>query len=126
MLPYQDPEHEGNSAKYHSGKPCHTKGCKEPAGTHWSPHWCFRHNVERIDNISSTLETMVEKAKLAELVDKAVADWRRTCGNLIAENRALIRAAGGRVTVTKQQLEAPESHSGCQYHKDGSRTYTAT
>ena len=58
MIAYQDPAHDGNSAKYHSGKPCYTKGCKEPAGTWWSPLWCFKHNVERMDRITKSLEAI--------------------------------------------------------------------
>lgn len=30
-LAYADPDHEGNSAKYHTGKTCITKGCEQPA-----------------------------------------------------------------------------------------------
>lgn len=44
MLPYQDPAHEGNSAKYHTGKPCIMKGCKSPSGTWWGPDWFFCHH----------------------------------------------------------------------------------
>lgn len=52
---YQDRSDPLNSARYHTGKPCIEKGCSEPAGTAWSPLWCFRHNVERMDRISGFL-----------------------------------------------------------------------
>jgi hypothetical protein len=52
---YNDPECEGNSAKYHTGKVCVEPGCNEPAGTAWSPHWCMKHNIERIDRIDAQL-----------------------------------------------------------------------
>ena len=122
VLPYQDPAHDGNSAQYHSGKSCRTKGCKEPAGTWWSPLWCFRHNVERMDNISSTLESMADKARFSELVNKACEDWRRTVGNLLNERNAILRAAGGKVTATKEQ-HRDSKHWSHQSHRDGSETY---
>lgn len=52
MENYKNPDYEGNSSKYWTGKECIEKDCKEPAGTAWSPHWCFKHNVERIDKIN--------------------------------------------------------------------------
>jgi hypothetical protein len=58
MKPFEDPTHEGNSSKYHSGLPCDVDGCKEPAGTAWSPYWCFKHNVERMKNIDASLNKM--------------------------------------------------------------------
>lgn len=122
MLAYQDPAHEGNSAQHHSGKPCRTKGCTEKAGTWWSPLWCFKHNVERMDNISATLESMAEKAKFSELVNKAAEDWRRTVGNLLKERNAILRAAGGKVTATKEQ-HRDSKHWSHQSHRDGSETY---
>jgi hypothetical protein len=60
MPGYKDPNAEGNSAKYHTGKPCIEPGCNEPAGTGWGPHWCFKHNVERIDRISRQMEQINE------------------------------------------------------------------
>jgi len=56
---YNDPEHEGNSAKYHTGEICITPGCRNPAGTAWSPFWCFQCNVKRIDRIGNNLEKLV-------------------------------------------------------------------
>lgn len=56
---FNDPNDEGNSEKYHTGKPCIEKGCENPAGTWWSPYWCFKHNVERLDRVSGQLEDIL-------------------------------------------------------------------
>lgn len=58
LLAFEDPDHEGNSAAYRTGKTCIEKGCDEPAGTKWSPLWCFKCNVERIKRISASLEAL--------------------------------------------------------------------
>ena len=55
---YEDPAHEGNSPEYHTGKFCIEKDCVSPAGTLWSPLWCFKHNVERIRRIDLALEQL--------------------------------------------------------------------
>ncbi len=55
LKPSHDPDHEGNSAKHHTGKNCIEKGCVRPAGTLWSPLWCFNHNVERMRRIDRAL-----------------------------------------------------------------------
>lgn len=57
---YKDPDHPGNSPEHHTGKPC-IEGCGRPAGTHWSPHWCFQCNVERMDRINRNLEGIIER-----------------------------------------------------------------
>jgi hypothetical protein len=49
---YKDPHDEGNSAKYHAGKECIEEGCSKPAGTAWSPYWCFECNVKRIERVN--------------------------------------------------------------------------
>jgi len=56
-----DPSHEGNSAKYHTGKPCIIKGCDEPAGTAWGKYWCFKCNVKRMKDISDFLDNEVKR-----------------------------------------------------------------
>ena len=61
---YDDPEDKGNSAAYHTGKACVVPGCTEPAGTGWSPHWCFRHNAERMRRIHRGFASM--QASFAE------------------------------------------------------------
>lgn len=60
---YNDPKDRGNSAKYHTGKLCiglDGQKCEKPAGTWWSPYWCFGCNVKRIDRITASLEKIVE------------------------------------------------------------------
>lgn len=66
---YKDPNHRGNSPKYHTRKPCVTPGCGKPAGTWWSPLWCFEHNVERIDRIDDHLK-MLSQHPATRLRDK--------------------------------------------------------
>jgi len=61
MIAYQDPDHRGNSAKYHTGKSCIESGCERPAGTAWSKYYCFPCNVARIDRITRQLETITGK-----------------------------------------------------------------
>lgn len=60
MPGYNDPKDPNNSSWYHTGKECIEPGCTNPAGTAWSPYWCFEHNVERIDRISANLDRIVE------------------------------------------------------------------
>jgi len=58
MKPYQDRNDEGNGPLYNTGKKCIT--CHErPAGTAWSPHWCFECNVERMDRITRNMESIL-------------------------------------------------------------------
>jgi hypothetical protein len=54
LQPFEDPEHPGNGAQYQTGKPC-IEECGRPAGTWWSPFWCFECNVARIRRISAKL-----------------------------------------------------------------------
>ena len=56
MIAYQDSQHPGNGPDHHTGKLCIERGCDAPAGTAWSPFWCFKHNVERMDGIGRQLE----------------------------------------------------------------------
>ncbi len=56
---FEDPLHEGNSHKHHTGKACREVGCVNPAGTAWSPYWCFEHNVARLKRISAQLDDIV-------------------------------------------------------------------
>lgn len=106
MLAYQDANHAGNSAAHHSGKPCSVKGCKEPAGTAWSAHWCFQHNVERMDRISASLEDAVARAKFSEAVQTAIAQDRAQLLDAYATQHALIIAAGGKITVLPEHWRA--------------------
>lgn len=65
---YNDPNHKGNSEKYHTGKKCIETGCDNPAGTAWSPYWCFECNVKRINKISKQLNGLI-----SSVTRKAVA-----------------------------------------------------
>ena len=114
MKPAEDPSHKGNSAEYHTGKPCIVKGCKEPAGTWWGTHWCQKHNAVRLDQIGSTLETMAEKAALREAVEKETASLRELLYKAYAENRALIVAAGGKITVLPEHRKAKIISQSCR------------
>lgn len=57
---YNDPNSKGNGKKYNTGKPCIVKGCDNPAGTAWSPHWCVQHNIERINRINAQFEALTK------------------------------------------------------------------
>lgn len=56
---FEDPDHKGNSEKYHTGKICIEDGCDNKAGTAWSPYWCFKCNVTRMNSISESLSKMI-------------------------------------------------------------------
>lgn len=61
MKAFEDPENRGNSDIHHTGKLCTEVGCDNPAGTWWSPHWCFPCNVKRMQRIGKHLESMMAK-----------------------------------------------------------------
>ena len=63
MEPYEDPGHEFNSAKYHTGKKCITPGCDRPAGTKWGAYWCQICNANRIHRISGQFESLLKEGK---------------------------------------------------------------
>lgn len=63
MSGYNDLTHPGNSEKYRTKKKCIEKGCEEFAGTAWSPYWCVKHNIERIDRISDQLYSITKDFK---------------------------------------------------------------
>lgn len=112
LIAYQDPAHRGNSAEYHTGKPCMEKGCKEPAGTAWGKFWCFKHNVARMDRISANLEGMARKAEFSEAVQKAIEQERRMLLDAYATQHALIIAAGGKITVLPEHWKAKVTYQG--------------
>ncbi len=82
---FEKPEHEGNSPTYHTGKPCVEKGCKNPAGTWWSPLWCMEHNIARLHRITNGLNEAVARAELAKAVDVATASLHSHCDRLIRQ-----------------------------------------
>jgi len=61
MFPYEDPGSPYNGPSYYTGLPCVILGCPEPAGTAWSPHFCQKHNAERINHIASQLDELIKK-----------------------------------------------------------------
>lgn len=67
LASYEDPKHEHNSAAFHTGKKCIEKSCKELAGTAWSPFWCFKHNVERMNRITKSLEELKSRFQAQKL-----------------------------------------------------------
>lgn len=60
MENFENPNYRGNSAEYHTGKRCIESGCEKPAGTAWSPLWCFDHNVERMKRVSASLNRLAD------------------------------------------------------------------
>lgn len=58
MKAFEDPNHPGNSLAYHTGFPCIECGLR-PAGTDWSPYWCFECNVARIRRIDSSFAALL-------------------------------------------------------------------
>lgn len=58
---FEDPNHPGNGIEHLTGEACIEKGCDAPAGTAWSPHWCFKHNVERIKRITRQLDEVLDR-----------------------------------------------------------------
>ncbi len=71
MIAFEDPNHPGNTAKHHTGKPCIEPGCENPAGTAWSPYWCFSCNVARIRRIDGKLAQMAEESEKFETIANA-------------------------------------------------------
>jgi len=122
MMNYENPDHDGNSAKWHTGKRCVEKGCKKPAGTWWSPLWCFDHNVERMKRVSAGLKDAAERAKMAELVDKQTADLRAYAYESSKTIKAMVLASGGTLTIKKDDMTR-EIESESVSYGDGTITY---
>lgn len=57
---YHNQNDSYNGVKYRTGKNC-VEGCGRPAGTWWSPYWCWFCNAQRMDRISKQLKDMVNK-----------------------------------------------------------------
>lgn len=87
------------------------------------PHWCQKHNVERLDRISANLATMEERARFSRMVDEALELWRRVAAEALAEKRAMVVAAGGTLTVRPEHRTHQGSGEGSSNHPDGSTTY---
>lgn len=124
---FEDPSHEGNSAKYHTGKQCVTKGCTAPAGTWWSPLWCFDHNVERVKNITASLEDAVRRAEVSAMINAATADLWSLLGNRLGVINAMIAASGGEIKIQSADIKREASYSSTSYdHANGTETWRVT
>ncbi len=58
---FDDKDDPGNGVEHLTGEPC-IEGCGRPAGTAWSPHWCFECNVKRIRRINSQLDQAMSQS----------------------------------------------------------------
>lgn len=118
MIAYQDPQHPS----YHGKKTGKCFGCGVKCSRSAWGWWCHPCNVKRLDGISASLDGMIERAKFSEAVQKAVGTHDALIEKLLNERNAILRAAGGKVTATKDQ-HRPASHWSHQSHGDGSETY---
>lgn len=118
LIAYEDPEHPS----YHGRKSvtCYGCGCK-CAKSAWG-NWCYQCNVKRLDRISANLDAFEQRAKICQAVREARALEDNVIERLLNERNAILRAAGGKVTATKDQ-HREASHWSHQSHKDGSQTY---
>lgn len=98
LAAFEDKAHEGNSAKYHTGKPCIVKGCKEPAGTWWGPSWCVAHNIERIKRIEAGLKDAETTMRLRKMVNDQTEMLRAYCDRLVAERDSVAAITWRRIT----------------------------
>jgi hypothetical protein len=126
LLAFEDPSHEGNSAKYHTDKPCIVKGCKKPAGTLWGPHWCFTHNVERMNRITASLTDAVERARVAGMIDKSVKDLREWAHKSRRIALAMVAASGGELTINVADIDRECTHESVNTPGDGTQTWRVT
>lgn len=77
MKAFEDPMNEGNGTAYHTGKSCIEEGCDRPAGTAWSPSWCFECNVIRIRRIDEQLAQIERQQKAKRIgAELPMADQR--------------------------------------------------
>jgi len=60
---FEDPNHEGNSEKYHTGKICLGGDCCNIAGTKWSQFWCFECNAKRMNRLNKSFEKILKDFK---------------------------------------------------------------
>lgn len=118
VIAYANPDHPS----YHGPKSVKCYGCKLPcAQSAWGP-WCYACNAKRLDQIGGALDGMLTRAKFCDAVREAVNLNNLVFEKLMNERNAILRAAGGKVTATKDQ-HRPSSHWSHQSHKDGSETY---
>lgn len=118
MIAYQNPGHPS----YHGPKVVKCYGCGAKCSKSAWGDWCHACNVKRLDRISTSLDGMIERAKFCEAVREAVGNHDGLIEKLLNERNAILRAAGGKVTASKEQ-HRPSSHWSHQSHRDGSETY---
>lgn len=126
LLAFEDPSHDGNSHKWHTGKTCIEKDCKAKAGTWWSPLWCFEHNVARMKRITAGLEDAVRRAEVAGMIDKATESLRNWAYREHKVVNAMVHAVGGTLTIQQADLEREASYESCHTPGDGTATYKVT
>jgi hypothetical protein len=59
---------DGHVCRVPSDRPCYEPGCVEPAGTLWTPHWCPKHDQERIERITQQMQDL--QSALGKLVGR--------------------------------------------------------
>ncbi len=55
---WDNPASPLNGSEFFSGTACVESGCQNPAGTAWSPHWCWQHNAERMRRLRKQFELL--------------------------------------------------------------------
>ncbi len=60
MKAFENPNHEGNSSRHHTGKPCWMPNCDRPAGTAWSLLFCFKCNRRRMRKIDRQIQGILD------------------------------------------------------------------
>lgn len=81
-----------------------------------------KETAQRGRAAGKVVETRKTRAKFCDAVREAVNLNNLVFEKLMNERNAILRAAGGKVTATKDQ-HRPSSHWSHQSHKDGSETY---
>lgn len=61
MPGYDDRDDPRNGSEYWTGEVCIEPGCTNPAGTAWSPYWCYDCNVKRIDRINRQFDLLTQQ-----------------------------------------------------------------
>jgi hypothetical protein len=118
MMNYEDPDHDGNSSKWHTGKQCVEKGCRKPAGTWWSPVWCFDHNVERMKRVTAAMDDAAKRAEIAALIDKETASLRNWAFEMSRTIKAMVLASGGTLVIKNADKDRKITSESVQYGKD--------
>lgn len=118
MIAYQNPEHPS----YRGPKVVKCYGCGSKCAKSAWGNWCHPCNVKRLDQISAAFDDLETRMKFDAAVREGIAFREKMYEDLLNERNAILRAAGGKVTATKEQ-HRPSRHWSHQSHKDGSETY---